>query len=295
MTVDPSPPTEPAGPSATDRGPRSDAAEGRGSRLATAVVVAGVVLLFVPIVPLILHALGDQYFFPQLLPDAMDLDGFRRALAADDRVLAATLVSLRIAVTVTVLSLLIGIPAARAMGLYVFRGRSAIEFFLLAPVLVPTIAIGLGLQSTFLRLGLANSEIGVTLVHLVPSLPYTVIILSGVFSNYRPEFEDQARSLGASRWRIWWSVTLPAIRPGVAVAAFFSFLISWSQFVLTLLIGGGSVITLPILVFSLISGGNLRLTSVVSLLFVLPALALLALVGRHLRPHAASPGGSLSS
>lgn len=273
------------------RGPRLDADEGKGSKVATLIVIAGVLLLLVPFVPLLLHAVGDQYFSPQVIPDTMSLEGFRRALFADERLLDATLVSLRIAIVVTLLSVVIGVPAARAMGLYKFRGRLGVEFFLLAPVLVPTIAVGLGLQLTFLRLGLANNEIGVTLVHLVPSLPYTVIILSGVFSNYQPEIEDQARSLGASRWRIWWLVTFPAIRPGLAVAAFFAFLISWSQFVLTLLIGGGSVISLPILVFSLIAGGNMRVTSVVSLMFILPALVLLVLVSRHLQPGKAMSGG----
>ena len=182
------------------------------------------------------------------------------------------------------LSVLIALPAARAMGLYFFRGRTAIEFFLLAPVLIPGIAVGLGLQLTFLRLGLAGNEIGVTLVHLVPALPYATIILAGVFSNYQPEFEDQARTLGASRLKTWWYVMLPAIRPGLAVAAFFAFLISWHQFVLTLLIGAGRVISLPILVFSLISGGNLQLTSVISLMFILPALLMLLLVSRYLQP-----------
>ncbi len=271
---------------------RLDTAEGKGSTLATLVVIAGVLLLLVPFAPLFLHAVGDQYFFPQLVPDTINFEGFRRVLFADARLVDATLVSLRIATVVTVLSVVIGVPAARAMGLYKFRGRLAVEFFLLAPVLVPAIAVGLGLQLTFLRLGLANNEIGVMLVHLVPSMPYAVIILSGVFANYQPEFEDQARSLGATRWNVWWLVTFPAIRPGLAVAAFFAFLISWSQFVLTLLIGGGSVITLPILVFSLIAGGNMRITSVVSLLFIIPALILLILVARHLQPGKAMTGGA---
>lgn len=270
---------------------RLDTTEGKGSALATLAVIAGVLLLLVPFVPLFLHAVGDQYFFPQVIPDTMNTEGFRRVLFADDRLLNATFVSLRIATVVTVLSIVVGVPAARAMGLYKFRGRLAVEFFLLAPVLVPAIAVGLGLQLTFLRLGLANNEIGVVLVHLVPSMPYAVIILSGVFANYQPEIEDQARSLGATRWNVWWLVTFPAIRPGLAVAAFFAFLISWSQFVLTLLIGGGSVITLPILVFSLIAGGNMRITSVVSLLFIFPALVLLILVSRHLQPGKAMSGG----
>lgn len=277
------------------QGPPEDLDEGKGSRGATVIMVSAVVLLLLPFIPLFLHAFGDQYFFPQLIPDNFTVSAWRTALFENDRLWSSTFKSLRIAVAVTVICLAIGTPAARAMGLYTFRGRSAIEFALLTPVLVPTIAIGLGLQISFIRLGLSNSELGVILVHLVPALPYTVIILSGVFSNYQPEFEDQARTLGASRLRTVWFVMMPMIAPGLAVAAFFSFLISWSQYVLTLLIGGGSVITLPILVFSLVSGGNLRITSVVSLMFMLPAVLLLLLVARFLAPGRALSGGITKS
>lgn len=275
-----------------DAPPSDDAPSDVGSRGAVPVVVAAVVLVLVPFVPLVLHAFGEQYFFPQVVPDTLTLDGWRRALLGDRRLWSSALSSVRIALLVTVLSLVIGTPAARAMGAWSFRGRSLVEFLLLAPVLVPTVAIGLGLQLTFVRLGLSGRELGVVLVHLVPALPYSILILSGVFANHRPEFEEQARSLGATRLRAFWCVTMPAIAPGLAVAGFFAFLVSWSQYVLTLLIGGGSVLTLPLLVFSLVSGGDLRLTGVVSLVFVVPAVLLLVVVSRFLTPGALTPGAT---
>ena len=85
--------------------------------------------------------------------------------------------------------------------------------------------------------GIHNSIPGVILVHLVPTLPYMTLVMSGVFANYDTDFELQARSLGAGRMATQWYVTLPAIFPGVVVGALFAFIISWSQYVLTLLIG----------------------------------------------------------
>ncbi|MEI2691740.1 MAG: ABC transporter permease subunit [Anaerolineae bacterium] len=67
--------------------------------------------------------------------------------------------------------------------------------------------------------------------------------------------------LGAGPWRIFWHVTLPAIFPGVVVAALFAFLISWSQYLLTLLIGGGSVITLPVLLLAFANSGDYAITA----------------------------------
>ena len=63
---------------------------------------------------------------------------------------------------------LIGLSAGRALGLYEFRGKRVIQFLMLAPVIVPGIAVTLGIQVFFLRYGLADTVAGVVLVHLGP-------------------------------------------------------------------------------------------------------------------------------
>ena len=81
---------------------------------------------------------------------------------------------------------------------------------------------------------------------------------------------------------VFFRVTLPAIAPGVVVASLFAFLISWSQYVLTLLIGGGRIITLPVLLFSVIPGGNNGAIAAQALLFIAPCLVVLAATSRFL-------------
>jgi putative spermidine/putrescine transport system permease protein len=129
---------------------------------------------------------------------------------------------------------------------------------------------------------LAGGPAGVALAHLVPVLPYTVFTLAGVLARYDPGYEQQALVLGAGRARIFWSVTLPLVLPGLAVAGLFAFLVSWSQYLLTLLIGGGRVITLPLLLFSAVSGGNPTTISILALLFVGPPLLAILLALRLL-------------
>jgi putative spermidine/putrescine transport system permease protein len=92
----------------------------------------------------------------------------------------------------------------------------------------------------------------VVFVHLIPAAPYAVLILAGAFANYDADYEAQARTLGAGPLRVLWYVTLPALAPSLVVAGLFAFLISWSQYVLTLLIGGGQVLS------ALIQTGALR-------------------------------------
>jgi putative spermidine/putrescine transport system permease protein len=178
--------------------------------------------------------------------------------------------------------MLIGIPAGRALGMYRFRGKALVELMVLAPALIPPLAATLGLQLVFIRLGLADTMAGVILVHLIPAIPYMTVSMSGVFANYNSDYEEQARSLGAGKGRTFFSVTLPAVLPGVVTGGMFAFLISWGQYILTLLVGGGRIITLPVLLFSFAGSGDAALAGAMSIIFLLPSVVILVFTGRFL-------------
>jgi putative spermidine/putrescine transport system permease protein len=246
-------------------------------------------LLVGPVFTLVLYALSTRWFFPQLLPAEWTAAPLLRQLGSPQthEALGSSLLT---AGAVTVLAMLLGLPAARALGLRRFRGRSLVLLVLFLPNVVPPLAIGMGLNVLFLRLGLAGSVAGVVVVHLVPVLPYAVFALLGVFTRYDESYELQARTLGASPAQVWLKVTLPLIGPGVAVAALFAFLVSWSQYVLTLLVGGGRVITLPVLLFAAVSGGNPTSIAGLALLFAAPPVLAIALAARALGAGAAEIG-----
>lgn len=252
-------------------------------RLALYVFLAG------PVLALVTYALSTRWFFPQLLPAEWTAAPLLRQLGSPQtrEALGASLLT---AGVTTALALLLGLPAARALGLRRFRGRSLVLLVLFLPNVVPPLAIGMGLNVLFLRLGLAGGIAGVVLVHLVPVLPYAIFALLGVFARYDEGYELQARTLGASPGRVWLKVTLPLLGPGIAVATLFAFLVSWSQYVLTLLIGGGRVITLPVLLFAAVSGGNPTSIAGLALLFAAPPVLAIALAARVLRAGAAEIG-----
>lgn len=106
--------------------------------------------------------------------------------------------------------------------------------------------------------------------------------MAASFANFDPSYEDQARVLGAGPVRTFLSVTLPAVRAGLVVAAFFAFLISWSEYILTLLIGGGTVKTLPLLLFAYIGSADLTEAAALSVLLVIPPLLLVVVTSRYL-------------
>jgi putative spermidine/putrescine transport system permease protein len=236
--------------------------------------------LLVPLVPLLGWAVSGRWRYPALVPEETSARGL--ALVLDARVLDALLTSTAIAVSVAVLAAALGFTAGRALGLYAFRGKRLVQFLLLAPAIVPTIAVTLGIQVFFLRYGLADTLAGVVLVHLVPTVPYVSLVMAAAFANLDVDLEDQARMLGAGPLRRALSVTLPAVRPGLVVAAFFAFLISWSEYILTLLVGGGTVRTLPLLLFAAIGSSDLTAAAALSLVIAVPPLVLVALTGRYL-------------
>ena len=237
--------------------------------------------LLAPLLTLGLFALSKGWFYPEPFPDQWTSQAFSRLLS-DSRTLKAILDSLLLAFVVSLLSLIIGYPAAREIGTRDFLGKKWVWLAIFLPTVVPPLAIGMGLSILALQTGLAGTRFGIILAHIVPTLPYTVFTLAGVFARYDENYEYQALALGASPARIFFTVTLRLLAPGLAVAGLFAFLISWSQYLLTLLVGGGRILTLPVLLFSAVSGGNPTTISALSLLFLAPPVLIIAVTARFL-------------
>lgn len=266
---------------------------GRGSR-----GLAGLALglfMVLPVLPLVIWSFAHGWRFPSLWPEDVSLDGWAVALSDRAGVLQSFGLTALIAAATTLIALLIGLPAGRALGLYRFRGKGLVALLLVAPAVLPGIAVVFGLHGIFLRLGLTGTIAGVILAHLVPVLPYITLVLAAVFSRFDPAFEDQARSLGASPLQCLTRVTLPAIWSGLLTAALFAFLVSWSQYLLTLAIGGGRVQTLPLLLFSSASAGRNDVTAAIALLYILPGLLVLIITARQITGRGAALTGGIGT
>ena len=256
------------------------------SRLSRSVLaLSGALLvlwLVLPLVPVLIWSVARGWRFPDLLPQTWSLQAWQAVLADRTGVIESLGQSLLVAALATGLALLAGIPAGRALGQSRFRGKAVVELLILAPLIVPGIAVALGLHAVFIRLGLTGTLAGVVLVHLVPTLPYVTLVMSGIFANHDPAFEAQARSLGATPAQTFRHVTLPAIMPGILVAGLFAFLVSWGQYVLTLVIGSGKVITLPLLLYSFAGAGRHDIAGAIAVICILPCMLIVILTARRL-------------
>ena len=246
------------------------------------VIWAIVVMAVVPMIPVLIWCFSSGWHFPHILPGQWSIRGWNYIAEPYSRAIPALINSLLIAGAVTLFSFPIGIPAARALGLHTFRGKRIVEYLILAPLIVPELPVAIGIHILFIKYGLANTLSGVMLIHLILVVPYVVLVLAGVFANYRPETEESARTLGASPSKVFFFITLPAIFPGMVVGGLFAFIRSWRTYVFTLIIGGGVVETLPLVVFSFIGEGDNHMSAVLSMLFIAPAILMLLFTARYL-------------
>lgn len=262
------------------------------------IIVAGFVLG--PFIPLIIQSLAFRWALPDMLPGTWWLEqrgksmmplAWDYVLSPYSRIWEATLNTVGIGLAVTVICLAISLPAARVLARERFRGKSAFEFFLSMPLIVPEAAIGIALLMMFIRLDLAGSYFGIIIAHLIPTIPYMVRMLTAVYQGLGRDFEEQAIILGASRWQVLRLVTLPMLLPGVVAGALFTFLVSTNIFLLTFFLGQGKIITLPTLLFSKIAGGTLDASAAgITLIVTLPGIILLIISERFIKEEAFGKG-----
>jgi putative spermidine/putrescine transport system permease protein len=241
-------------------------------------VVAVAACALVPLAIVLVGSVASRWYWPALIPSEWTTRAWRYVVSGSGGIATALVTSGGLAVVVAAASVALSLPAARALALHTFAGKRVVLFALLLPMLAPPLAAAMGLHSVFLRAGLADSFAGVVLVHLVAAVPYATFVLAGTFAGFDPELEAQARTLGARRWSVWTRITLPAIAPGIALAAILAFVVSWSQYVLTLLVGGGRVLTVPLVLVAFQRGGDEGVAAALSVVFVAPLLLLFALM-----------------
>jgi len=247
----------------------------RRAALGQALAAVPLVVWFaLPLAPIVLWAVAAQWAWPAVLPQRWGLTGWREAGAAGlpSAMARSTLLGLAVACLATPL----GAMAGRALGWRLTRHSGAASLVLLAPIAIPPFAVATGLDTLVLRARLPGS-LAVVLVLSVFALPYTTYILRAAHTATDPDLELQARMLGAAPRYVLRSITIPVLRPALVTAAAMAFLVGWSDYVVTLVLGGGRLVTAPMLLASSASGtGNEPLVAAISVASILPLLAVVA-------------------
>jgi putative spermidine/putrescine transport system permease protein len=215
----------------------------------TLFVFLGLVLIYMlaPIIFVVVFAFSNVSYtiFP---PPGYSARWFVK-LFQQEPLFRAALNSLVVAITATVVSLVLGTMASLALVRYRFAGREVLRTLFLAPLIVPRIAFGVAMliyAVVVRRFGGLDSLI---VAHLMITLPFAISILSASLVSADRSLEEAASDLGAPPLVTFWKVTLPQIRTGLAVSGFFAFIISWDQVETSLFLVKTENMTLPVAMF----------------------------------------------
>lgn len=156
----------------------------------------------------------------------------------------ATKVSLMVAIAGAILSTIIGTAAAYALNLTSSRLVRNMQVVLLLPLVVPIVITAVGVFFVFAKVGLLATLSGLILANVMLGLPYVVTSVLVGLRKFDPTQEMVARSLGMNRFRAFFAVTLPQIKPSVISGLLFAFISAIDETVVSLFISGGQYQTL---------------------------------------------------
>ena len=160
--------------------------------------------------------------------------------------LVATANSFQVAVLTTVMSTVLGTLAAYGLVRGTSRFKQTIVLFVVSPIVVPPVVLGVGLYGFFVDTGLFGTKWGLALAHSIGATALVTITVSATLARYDFTLVRAAMSLGAGPVAAFRKVTLPIIRPGIIAGGVFAFIHSFDELVMTMMVAGVQLETLPL-------------------------------------------------
>lgn len=188
--------------------------------------------------------------------------------------------SVQTAVLTVLFATLLGTGIALSISRGRYPGRRLFTLSVMAPMIVPTVILAIGAFFVFSSWGFRGSVFALAAAHTVIALPLVIVSVLNSLSQFDRTLELAGYSLGAHPMRVFMTVTLPNLLPGVLAGAMFAFITSWDEVVISLFLSSPRVRTLPVLIFSQISSGVEP--SVAAAATLLMAVTLILLLGSRL-------------
>lgn len=230
-----------------------------------------------PMIVLAVWTFTERWAWPDLIPQTFSCRALLEVFERKEELIQIFASSVLISSIVAVISAVIGIMTARALIFYDFIGKQLFYFLALLPFMVPATVFAMGIQVTFIKWGLNNRMGGVIIAHVICSLPYAVRLMCEGTQAVGKRLEEQARVLGAGMWMAFYKVTFPALVPSILASMSMAYVISFSQYFVTLLIGGGQVKTFAIVMVPYLQGADRNIASIYSMIFLILTLVVFAL------------------
>ncbi|MEK0084390.1 ABC transporter permease [Benzoatithermus flavus] len=188
--------------------------------------------------------------------------------------------SLEVGVVCTALAIPAGTLAALALARFRLRGAAFLQIYLLLPFTIPLVVSGVGLMLVFGRLGWLGSIWPVGVACCVVNLPFMIWAVAAAVNHLDPDLENAAWNCGAPPAHAFFTVTLPAVMPGIVTGALVMFILAVNEFLVSLMLVDARTVTLPVLVYNAIRSIITPDLAAVSVVYVVLALAAIAALDR---------------
>ncbi|MBV8816601.1 MAG: carbohydrate ABC transporter permease [Verrucomicrobia bacterium] len=211
------------------------------------------------------------------------LENYQRAVSKFDVALSLEN-SLIVAVTTTLLSLLLGTPAAYAIARFEFKGKKDLWFWFITNRMLSPIVLALPFFILARNLKLLDSQVVLILIYLTFNVPIVIWICADQFRNIPKELDEAATLEGYNSFSIFWRIGLPLVAPGIAVSAIFSFIFSWNELLYALVLTRKYAQTAPVVATSFMSGYELPWGQIMATgtMIALPVIIFSIIVSRQL-------------
>lgn len=202
------------------------------------------------------------------------------AILDNPRFISAFWLSLALGLVSSILATALAIPAALAIGRFRFPGRDSISAFLLSPLMIPHIVLGVAFLRFFSSININGTFAGLVMGHVIVILPFALRLVLSSVTGMDPAVERAAVSLGASRFTVFRRITLPLILPGIVSGWLLAFISSFDELTMSVFIASPSTTTLPVRMFLHIQDTIDPLVTAVSALMIAGTAVLMLVLDR---------------
>ena len=157
--------------------------------------------------------------------------------------------SLIVAVSSSVLATILGILASRSATRYDFTGKQISLTFILAPLVLPEIIVGVALLIVLIQLGLSLNLWSVVLGHTLLIMPFSILIMNSAFNNLDISLEEASMDLGENQFGTFYRIILPLVFPGIMASLLIGFTLSLDEFIIAFFLTGTDT-TLPVYIWA---------------------------------------------
>lgn len=184
----------------------------------------------------------------------------------------------------TVISVALGSLGGYGLARSRMRGKHHLSFWIISTRMAPIAAVIVPLYILFLNLNLLDTLPGLTLAYLTFNLPFAIWIMSAFFGDLPPALEEAAKIDGASRFRAFWSIALPLVKPGIATTSILCFLFAWNDYAFARTFSGPNSQTIPVAAARLVTqtGVDWGVLTAIGTIVVLPMIVAGLVVRRYL-------------